>query len=104
MNTEKRKPENFKAFPNEPVMSNAEDTISSTVKDAIQGKELYSTFTAWDFFALVWWDMNSSTWCAEVWQDKEYTASYEAAELEDLGNEINANHSTTEDNRFSKAG
>lgn len=103
MDTEKRRPENFKAFSTEPVMSNAEATIDSVVKAAIQGKELYSTFTAWDFFAYVWWDMNISAWCGEVWQNNEYTASYEAAELEDLGNEINVNHSTTEDNRFSKA-
>lgn len=100
MQTNKRLPKRFSQYSDDPILTNLDAIVNREIKDAIQRKELYSTFAAYDFYSYVWWDLDTSQWNGEVWEDKKYVASYEATNLEDLANEINKNHSMSESVRF----
>lgn len=64
----KHVPENFKPYGGffQDIMTNSDHTIDKEVAEAIKGKELFSTYTAWEFCGIVWWDSSLEKWCCQI--------------------------------------
>ena len=63
-------------------MSNFDHSIDNEIKEAIEGKKLFSQYTGWNFCANVWYEDNK--WYCEVWQYKRYKKSMCFDTLEEM--------------------
>lgn len=65
MKTDVRRPENFDEFDGEEIMSNFDGEIIKKTLQAIKGKNLFSTYSGWNFNGKVWFELDS--WFCEIW-------------------------------------
>jgi len=86
MGSSSRMPENFLEFDGEELMSNFDGLIVEKTAEAIKGKELFSSYSGWNFSGQVWWQ--NDKWCCEVWRYGSFQKTFVKDTLQDIMSEV----------------
>lgn len=79
-------PKTYKKYYDESIISNNPNVIRYDVANEIKWKELYSSYTWWNFYWNVWYE--NWKWNCEVWTYGYHRRTYTTDTLEDMMEEV----------------
>lgn len=87
-----RCPYHFTKYNEDAIVSNFLGAVDKDIEAAIKGKPFYSSYAAWHFNGIIWWNDEIGYWCGSVITFMQYQASYLAETVEELALEMNADY------------